>query len=444
MNYQETLDYIYSFVDYSLVRNLRYAPEKFNLDRMRNFVKELGDPQDRIKCIHVAGTKGKGSVCAMLANILYKQGYTVGLYTSPHLYEFTERIQVNGKQISKHDFVKSIESMIPAIEKINNIGTFEITTAVAFQYFAQRHVDIAIIEVGLGGRLDATNIITPELCVITSISHDHMAILGKTLEKIAREKGGIIKNGTPVISSSKRKSVENVLKKIAVEKGAKYYQVADYITQQIKHTSIAEQVLEIKTSSGNKMNIFSDIDKLPEIPMPLIGPHQAVNASTAILAIMVLRSLGWIVSEQAIFEGLRTVKWPGRFELISNDPNIVIDCAHNVDSIQKLIATTKTIMNLEKTIWLFGASEDKNIDGMFKYLSSHTKTIYLTKSMHPRAASLDVLKNYAEKYFQKIFLYESSEEAIVSITSNMASDQYLICTGSIFIAAAVRSILLRG
>lgn len=441
-DYQQTLDYIYSFVDFSLVRNLRYTPGKFNLQRMRDFAQALGNPQDQVRCIHVAGTKGKGSVCAMLASILKAAGYRVGLYTSPHMVSFTERIQVDGEEISRDAFCKLIDSLTPAIEKNPNISTFEITTAAAFIYFAQMKVDISIIEVGLGGRLDATNIVIPELSIITSISHDHTAILGNTFAKIANEKGGIIKENIPVVCSSTKKSVQTVLNLIAKEKNAEIYFIQDYLTYKTINNTINGQEIKINIHNLPESNETTRVSNSYFFHLPLLGPHQTQNAATTLFASYILKNKGWKINESAIYIGFNTTNWPGRFEKISEFPSIIIDSAHNDDSIRNLIKTAKSVLNHEDLIWLFGASEDKNINGMFKALSTITESIHLTKSEHPRAASLQILRGIADKWFKNVRVYESPEMAINLLTKEINKRQTIICAGSIFIAAAVRSIVL--
>ena len=442
-NYQETLEYLYSFVDYSLVRNLRYTPEKFDLKRMQDFADKLENPQDNIKCIHVAGTKGKGSVCAMLANIFHEAGYKVGLYTSPHLQDFTERIQVNGKPITKKDFCTLIDSMLPIIKNTQKISTFEITTAAAFLYFFQQNVDIAVIEVGLGGRLDATNIVKPEISVITAISHDHTAILGRTLVKIAKEKGGIIKNCIPIVSASKNSNVKNTLEEIASKKNAKLFHVNDLIDIKLSDISIKRQTITLNINDALDYEDDASKNKKYIFNLSLVGPHQAENAATVLLTIKILNSAGWKVSDNAIANGFSNVKWPGRFEILSQKPNIIIDCAHNDDSMKKLIKTIHLTLKKGNINWLFGASEDKNIEGMFAILSKTTQRIYLTKSIHPRAASIEMLTGIANKWFKEVFAFETPEKALLYIKGKMDKEDSLICTGSVFIAAAVRSAALK-
>ncbi len=218
--YQRSLDYIYSFIDLSLTRNLRYSPDKFDLSRMYKLMSLIGDPQLNYDVIHVAGTKGKGSICAMTASIIKEAGYKVGFYSSPHMIEFRERIKINNIDISKQLLTNSVMKLRPIINSVEKISAFEIITAIAFKYFADQQVDIAFIEVGMGGRLDATNVVQPIVSIISPVSHDHMKILGNTIVKIAREKAGIIKNSVPVIISPQKKSAKEEIVKIANRKGS--------------------------------------------------------------------------------------------------------------------------------------------------------------------------------------------------------------------------------
>ena len=252
--YQETLDYLYSFVDYSLTRSFRYSPEKFDLGRMRSFMELLQQPQETYPIIHVAGTKGKGSVTALCAGALHAAGYRVGQYTSPHLQDYAERIQIDGRPITHADLVAVVEEIKPLLGKIPGLTTFEITTALGFLYFARQGVDAAVIEVGLGGRLDATNIVIPEVSVITSISYDHTAMLGETLTEIAGEKAGIIKPGVPVVVSPQKDEAYLAIERIAVERGAPLVQIGqDYLFAQLAHSLNGGQSMLVWPSSDQPL-----------------------------------------------------------------------------------------------------------------------------------------------------------------------------------------------
>src|SRR5574340_1231129 len=307
--YQSTLDYLYSFVDYSLTRSLRYSPEKFNLGRMNQLVEMLGSPHTQYPVVHVAGTKGKGSTSALIAGVLQDAGYKVGFYTSPHMIDFTERIQVNRIPVSHAELVKLVDQLRPAVEQIEQLTTFELTTAAAFLYFAQRKVDIAGIEVGLGGRLDSTNVVDPILSVITSLSLDHMNVLGDTLAKIAGEKAGIIKPGKPVVVSPQKPGAVGVVERIAAERKAPLTLVEDEYSIVPLRKSLKEQVFEIHRKKDGKI----EPDGI-KISLPLLGDHQAQNAVTAYAVLEKLQQMGWKVEPENIQRGFSQVKWPGGSE----------------------------------------------------------------------------------------------------------------------------------
>ncbi|TLN23908.1 hypothetical protein FDZ74_03345, partial [bacterium] len=301
--FQQALDYLYSFVDYSLTRNLRNLPEKFNLDRMRALMLRLGNPHQKYPVIHVAGTKGKGSTAAMIAGALQAAGYRVGFYTSPHLIEFTERVQVNREQISRQALVDIVEQLKPHVAEIPQLTTFELTTAIGFLYFAQQAVDIAVVEVGLGGRLDATNVVTPLLSVITSISYDHTFVLGHTLAAIAGEKGGIIKPGRPVVIAPQKDEARDVFIALAQERHAPLTQVGVDVTYSLGEHSLAGQSFHVAARGQAGAPL--------ELSIPLLGTHQVENAATAYTALLIARREGFAIPDEAIRHGFSAVEWMG-------------------------------------------------------------------------------------------------------------------------------------
>ena len=313
--YQVALDFLYSFIDYSLKRNFRNAAEKFNLDRMRDFMHILGDPQNDYRIFHVAGTKGKGSVSSFCASVLSAQGYKTGLYTSPHMVEFAERIQMNGENISKSDLVDLVQEIKPATEKVSEITTFELTTALAFLYFSKKNADFAVFEVGLGGRLDATNIVDPVVSVITSISYDHVQILGSTLSEIAGEKGGIIKHQRPVVISPQKDEARLRLTQIAEEREAPLIQVGrDYLYAADSHNldgqtffiwTPEEQTLVDAFIESEVRDIWSPF----RIKIPLLGFHQVENAATAYAALKTAEKFGVEIDPNAYRKGFANVAW---------------------------------------------------------------------------------------------------------------------------------------
>ena len=444
--YQEALDYLYSFVDYSLTRNLQYSPEKFNLDRMRALMEALGNPQNEFPVIHIAGTKGKGSTAAMIASMLLAADYRTGFYISPHLDDFAERIQVNGKPMPHAALIKLVDEIKLVVEKIGKLTTFEITTALAFEAFRRQHVDVAVVEVGLGGRLDSTNIVDPELSVITSLSMDHMKVLGDTLEQIAAEKAGIIKPGKPVVSSPQLPNALSVLEAKAAECGSGLTVVNRDVETRITKHSINGQWFVVKTPASKKgegiegSSLFpAEFIKGVDFYIPLLGRHQVDNAATAITAMMELRQLGYEISDKAMQDGLAKVNWPCRFEVISRKPFIVVDSAHNRDSAHKLRQAVQDYFPEKPVTLIFGASEDKDISGMFAELLPVCSRVVLTRSTHPRAADMDSLIKSAGQYGCPVITTDSIEIALEFCLNPGEPEGVILAAGSLFVAAAVRS-----
>jgi dihydrofolate synthase/folylpolyglutamate synthase len=435
-DYQETLDFLYSFVDYSLTRQLRFSPDKFNLDRMHLFTEKLGNPQYSYPVIHIAGTKGKGSTAVFISSVLQKAGFSVGLYTSPHLHDYTERIQVNRIPIRHQELTDQVNFIKEHVSLIPEITTFEITTAIAFNYFAETKVDIAVIEVGLGGRLDATNVVDPEISVITSLSYDHMNVLGDTIEKIAAEKGGIIKKNKPVIVAPQTFSQSyKVLQDIAYERNSPYIQVdkkIDFIP--LDHDFDSQQFL-IKKADGENHD--------QKLTIPLLGHHQVENAVTAWCALKELNTKGYGISDDDIKLGFSTAEWPCRFEIVNLDRLVIIDSAHNADSAKKLSATAIEYLGDRKITLIFGASEDKDVNGMFESLLPISDDIIMTKSIHPRAMAPEKLKTIARDLGRDSFVAENLEDAL-RLTLSRKNENVVIVTGSIFIAAAAKEIIQKG
>ncbi len=432
-SYQSSLDFLYSFVDYSLTRQLRYSPEKFNLDRMKAFMSLMGDPQAAYPVIHVAGTKGKGSTSAMIASVLAKSGFKVGLYTSPHLHDFVERIQVNGQPISYAELVAQVAQLRSFTPLIEEITTFELTTAIGFSAFKKAQVDIAVIEVGLGGRLDATNIVKPEVSVITSLSMDHMNILGDTLEKIAFEKGGIIKPGVPVVLSPQKEEARKIISTLCYERGSELIEVDQKFEFGVSNISLERQSFWIKLNDESSQR--------EQYSLSLLGQHQVSNAATALATIGVLQTKGYEITGKAKKKGLQNVNWPARFEIVSRDPLIILDCAHNPDSCEKLCKTVQEYLPGKKLTLVFGASEDKDVEGMFDFLFPVCDEVIVTRSVHPRAAELNLLVELARKHGRQATSNESIEHAIQTALSTSGEKDGVLITGSIFIAAAAREII---
>ena len=384
--YNRALDYLYSFVDYSLKHSSELAKADFNLDRMRELMAALGEPQTQYRILHVAGTKGKGSVCALAASGLRAAGYRTGLYTSPHLLDYCERIQVDGVPIAHERLTELLEAMKPAIDRIPKLTTFEITTAVALLHFAQEHVETAVVEVGLGGRLDATNVVTPSVSAITSLSYDHMAVLGDTLAKIATEKAGIIKIGVPVVSAPQKDEGLEVLRRIAKERGASFTLVG----REVKFKPISHSL------DGQTLRVTWDRETL-ELSIPLLGAHQVQNAAVAATALRIMRAQGLSIPDAALQAGFAAVQWPARFQVARREPPLIFDSAHNQDSFGRLREALDDYFPQRRVYLVFGASEDKNIPGMFKEIKPLVEKVFITKAEHPRALSPESIAQLADQ-----------------------------------------------
>jgi len=442
--YQQALDYLYSFIDYSLTRNLRYSAEKFDLGRMGILMERLGNPHHLYPVIHIAGTKGKGSTAAMTASALQAAGYQVGFYSSPHLQEYTERIQINTCQITHLELVELVAELKPYVAVIQRLTTFELTTALAFLFFARRKVDAAVVEVGLGGRLDATNVVTPLVSVITSLSMDHMNILGDTLAQIAFEKAGIIKPGRPVVMAPQKEEAQRVVARVAGERGSRLVQVGqEYLFAPLSH-NLEHQTLAVW--SCDEQPLVNDYIETAgrnhwqptRLTIPLLGHHQVENAATAYTALQVARQEGLKISEAAIEQGFLSVHWPGRFEFISRMPVLVVDSAHNRDSALKLRQAIDDYLPGKPVILIFGASEDKDVEGMFAELLPRVGRVIATQSMHPRAMDANKLVELAHHFgvlSQAVVPVELAMEKALELAGEEAA---VVVAGSLFVAAAVR------
>lgn len=442
--YQETLDYLYRFVDFSLVRNLRYSPEKFDLSRMFDFVEALGNPHTHYPVIHIAGTKGKGSVAALCASAAQTAGYRVGLYTSPHLVAFNERMQVNGNPIGRAELVELVGQSRPIIESIPELTTFEITTGLAFLYFKQQAVDAAVIEVGLGGRLDPTNVVKPSLTVITSISYDHTKILGETLTEIASEKAGIIKSGIPVVVAPQNDEARLTIKRIAAERSAPVIQVGeDFLFSPLSRSLQGQSFLVWPAAEQSQVNEFIEsggeqVWEGNRFFIPLLGYHQIENAATAYAALRTARGLGIEIDDAAIRHGFSNVDWPGRFEVVQHRPPIILDSAHNRDSALKLRLALDDYFPGRPVILVFGASEDKDVHGMFAELLPRVQQVIATRSFHPRALEPEMIAELARQFGTPVRTINAVEDALEEAIVLADEEAIVLVTGSIFVVAGVR------
>lgn len=435
--YNHALDYLYSFIDYSLKHSSELAKANFDLKRMYALMAALGNPQDTYPTIHVAGTKGKGSTSALCAAALQAAGHKVGLYTSPHLQDFCERIQINGEPVSHAELVELVEIVKPEVAKIPLLTTFEITTALGLLHFARKKVDSAVIEVGLGGRLDATNVITPRVSVITSLSYDHMAVLGDTLAKIAGEKAGIIKPSIPVVSSSQKPEALEVLEKVAIEQNCELTLVGRDVTCSPGTHSLKGQDFNIQKMVHSRHSTGLSI-QYSTFCLPLLGLHQMENATTAYVA---LKKSGFNLSDTEIAKGFAEVRWPCRFEIASRvSPTVIFDSAHNEDSFQRLSQTLEEYFPGRKVTLIFGVSEDKQIAAMLGAIKGKLSYLIVTRAGHPRALEPEKIIETARQVGVESEVAAPVETALaraLEIAQNNGS--IVLSAGSMFVTAEVKT-----
>ncbi|MCC0647514.1 bifunctional folylpolyglutamate synthase/dihydrofolate synthase [Clostridioides sp. ZZV15-6598] len=429
MKYEEALEYISQTNKFGI---------RLGLENIGKLLELLGNPQETLNIIHVAGTNGKGSVCSFISNILRESGYKVGLYTSPYLETFTERIRVNGENIPQEDVARIIGLIKEKIEVMVSQGyvyptEFEVVTAMAFYYYSEQKVDFVALEVGLGGRYDATNIITKSLVsVITSISLDHTGILGDTIEKIAYEKAGIIKENGIVLVYNQTDEAKDVIKSVCKEKNAKYIEV-NFDSINIKKSNINSQVYDC--------NVMGETYKNLEIM--LIGEHQINNSILAMSVLEYLKDTKKLdnVSEESIRKGLITTKWPGRIEKIKESPIFIIDGAHNEDGAKSLAKALDKHFKDKKLTLLIGMLEDKDIDGVLDILMPKFSKVVTTTPNNPRAINSDILKEKILKYVSDVTSKHEIEDAVNYTLETSNKDDIIISAGSLYMIGTVRTLV---
>lgn len=440
----ETMDKIYSYVDFSMTHAADLPKNAYTLDKMIRLMDRLGNPQKNYGIIHVAGTKGKGSVCAMLASALQNTGLKVGLYTSPHMIRFNERIMVNGKMISDTDLIRLTDELTADIDAHEPVSTFELTTAMAFLYFAEQKVNIAVVEVGLGGRLDTTNFVDPILTVITSISIDHTNVLGSTIEEIAREKAGIIKPGVPVISGVSNPDAEKVIYDRAKKLGSPWIDVDKrycYVSRNWKENS--QNLVIWKVEDRMLMQSYLKLQektvwKPIEFTVPFAGEHQKKNAAIAFAALSKLKSINHHLDMDRMLKGISETFWPCRFEKVSEKPLVFVDGAHNQDSAAKLCRLIERSFGGKCIRCIIGTSEDKQITEIVRELAVSAESFIVTKSTHPRAADPSLLADIVRQEGRPAVETGSIEEAMALLEAEPDPNTAFIVTGSLFVAAGVR------
>jgi dihydrofolate synthase/folylpolyglutamate synthase len=431
--YQAALDYVLSFADYERISRSAVV---FDLSRVEALLERLGQPQLAAKSVHIAGTKGKGSTAAMIASVLTASGYRTGLYTSPHLHTMRERIQVNGEPIAEDELVGLVEKLKSGIEAVNRLGTmgelttFEILTAMAFVYFKNNSVDFQVLETGLGGRLDATNVIRPAVCAITSISLDHTEVLGATLTEIAAEKAGIIKPDVTMVSAPQPAEASAVIERICLERGAALIKVGKDVTWQIKDRSYSSQSFRLKGLRDEY-----------HLTIPLLGDHQLDNAAVAVASLEVLAGSEAGITPVTVAQGMSQVDWPGRLQVLRHNPLFILDCAHNADSAMKLRESIGRYFEFDDLLLIVGTSKEKDLAGIVAELATLPARIIVTRSDNPRAASSSVLVAEFSKWGIVPLVSETVASAVELALAEAKPTDLVCATGSLFVVAEVSAYL---
>lgn len=430
MTYLEAITYLESLIDYERTPAGAAAARVWNLDRIGRMLHEFGDPHLGLRCVHIAGTKGKGSTAAMTASILSAAGLRTGLYTSPHLISFRERIRVDGRLISEEEVVSLVERALPVIESLrtSEVGPpsfFEVYTLIGFLHFARQQADVVVLEAGLGGRLDATNIAQPLACAITHINFDHMQELGDTIAQIAGEKAGIIKPGACVISSPQLPEALEVLQEVCLERRAQLLVVGQPEGPQVSVTAtdLHRQVLTIRTARAT----YRDLE------CPLLGPHQAENAAVAVGLAECLSDRGIHVSEKAIREGIRSVRWPGRFEIVSRRPYIILDGAHDVAGAAALARTLESLLAGRRIILVLGIQREKDADAIAALLCPLADRAIATASSSPRAIEAHDLQRVLYQHCRHTAAYTPVSLALREALDQARSSDVIVITGSLYV-----------
>ncbi len=430
-SYKEALKYLYERTDYEKEKRLRYNITTFNLARMEKLLSLVGNPHKKIPTVHIAGTKGKGSTATMLARMLEANDYTVGLYTSPHVVHLHERIVVNSKMIRDSEMLGLLNRIYAAVEKIaktEQVSFFEIMTALAFMHFVDADVDIAVIETGLGGRLDSTNVIQPKVVGITSLSIDHQHQLGETIGSIAKEKAGVFKRGVPVITVEQDPEALRVLKSCATAVKAPFSVTGSDID--------FSQRFETSREDGphTRICLTTPTSKFEHLRVPLYGKHQAINCGLALAMLDKLKASGYEIDDDKATEGLNDVSLTGRMEMICDDPRIMIDAAHNAASIRALIHAIGQNIPYDSMVMIFGCNSDKDVKGMLNELRYGADKVVFTRSNSAKAMSPEDLAEMYTELCGKMCQTATTLGEALRLSKSAVDKEDLICiTGSFYL-----------
>ena len=437
MDYQAALAYIEAFIDYERSPDFSRQARLYNLDRISLLLNQLGNPHDRLKIIHIAGSKGKGSTAALVASVLTEAGYKTGLFTSPHLITPRERCRIDGELISEVEIARCIEEIKPAIEAVSSsdfgpVSFFEIYTALAFYYFADKATDFAVIEVGLGGRLDATNVVSPVVTVITPIGLEHTAILGETYAEIAAEKAEIIKDGCPLALAPQYPEARAVIEKVANQRNAPIVEAKFRAAgcQPIQHLVKDDNEVPV----AQQFDVETDSESYPQLTIPLLGYHQYVNATTAAAAIECLKQAGYTIPKTSVYAGFKNVQWQGRIQTVKSAPLVVLDGAHSPAAMEVLCLTLRECFRYDQAIFVVSLMKDKNVIAIGDVISKTADAVITTQVPdNPRVMSAEVIQDAWTRICPSVTACPNPEEAIAEALASASPTDLICITGSLYL-----------
>ncbi|MCG9129503.1 bifunctional folylpolyglutamate synthase/dihydrofolate synthase [Candidatus Poribacteria bacterium] len=439
MDYYAALAYIEQFIDYERSPDFSRQARFYNLNRISQLLELLGNPHEKLKVVHVAGSKGKGSTAAIITSVLIQAGYKTGLFTSPHLITPRERCRIDNDLISEVDFAHYLNKIKPAIEttsesQFGRVSFFEIYTALAFTYFADKQTDFAVIEVGLGGRLDATNVVKPVISVITPIGLEHTEILGETYTKIAAEKAEIIKEGCPVAIAPQHPDALKIFEKVANQRNAPIINVKNIQLEESNNIKKNTKLNSDGIPIAQQFDIETNSESYPDLILSLLGYHQYVNATTTIAAIEGLELQGYKIKKECVYEGFRKVQWDGRLQLIKSSPLVILDGAHSPISMQALIHSIRNTYNYARVVFIVSLMRDKDINKIGGIIAKIADSVVTTQvSDNPRVIPADIIKNNWMDICKKVVACPNSEEAINKEIENASPTDLICITGSLYL-----------
>jgi len=427
MDYQQAVDYIDSYTDYEKI-GMPHDPALYDLRRVDELLSILGNPQHKVASVHITGTNGKGSVAVMIASALTAAGYKTGLYTSPHFHTWRERIRIDGELISEGELARVVTELKPRLEEVNQratygkLTTFEFLTVLAFAYFGQKGAKFQVLEVGLGGKFDATSVITPLVSIITPISFDHTDVLGSTLAEIAAEKCGIIKPDNLVVVAPQPPEADEVIRGACHERRAQLVDVGKDINWQGLSWALDGQRLRVQGRKGSY-----------ELFTPLLGEHQQVNAATAVAALEVITDKGFAIPRESIARGFEQVSWPGRFQILRRRPLLVVDGGHNIGAARSLAQSIKKYLDYKRAILVMGVSRDKDFPSLVTELAPLFDEVIVTQAHHPRALEPTALAAEFARHGIRVQITQDVPSAL-SRSFYLAKEEDLVCVaGSLFV-----------